>query len=82
MKNTKKLLSLVISALSLASVVGCGGGKGSDNVITIWVGAESVQFYSEKVEEYKNTLESIFGEGSVYVLKVRKYGAVYLDKLC
>ena len=36
---------------------------------------------TEKVEEYKNTLESVFGEGSVYVLKVRKYGAVCLDRL-
>ena len=34
-----------------------------------------------KVEEFKKTLESVFGEGSVYVLKVRKYGAVCLDKL-
>ena len=34
-----------------------------------------------KVEEYKNTLESVFGQGSVYVLNVRKYGAVCLDKL-
>ena len=36
---------------------------------------------SEKVEEYKNALENVFGEGSVYVLKVRKYGAVCLDRL-
>ena len=36
---------------------------------------------SEKVQEYKNTLESVFGDGSVYVLKVRKYGAVCLDAL-
>lgn len=35
----------------------------------------------EKVDEYKNTLESVFGEGSVYVLKVRRYGAVCLDRL-
>ena len=60
--KTKKLLSLVISALSLASVVGCGGGKGNDNVITIWVGAESVQFYSEKVEEYKDYYAKAKGE--------------------
>ena len=60
--KTKKLLSLVISALSLASVVGCGGNKGNDNVITIWVGAESVQFYSEKVEEYKDYYAKAKGE--------------------
>ena len=36
---------------------------------------------SEKVEEYKKTLENVFGEGSVYVLEVRKYGAVCLDRL-
>ena len=33
------------------------------------------------VEAYKNTLESVFGEGSVYVLSVRPYGAVSLDAL-
>ncbi len=36
---------------------------------------------SEKVEEYKNVLEGVFGKGNVYVLKVRAYGAVCLDKL-
>lgn len=61
MKN-KKLLSLVVSALTLASVVGCGGGKGGENVITIWVGAESVQFYSQKVEEYKDYYAQQKGE--------------------
>ena len=35
----------------------------------------------DKVEEYKNTLEKVFGQGNVYVLRVRKYGAVCLDKL-
>ena len=37
---------------------------------------------SDKTEEYKKVLENVFGEGSVYILKVRKYGAVCLDKLC
>ena len=73
--KTKKILSLVISALSLASVVGCGGNNGTstnnssnttgntdDKVITIWVGAESVQFYSEKVEEYKTKYAQEKGE--------------------
>ena len=36
---------------------------------------------AELVGEYKKTLESVFGDGSVYVLKVRKYGAVCLDRL-
>ena len=35
----------------------------------------------EKVNLYKNTLEKVFGKDSVYVLKVRKYGAVCLDGL-
>ena len=35
----------------------------------------------ELVAEYKKTLESVFGDGSVYVLRVRKYGAVCLDRL-
>lgn len=60
MKN-KKLLSVVVSALTLASLVGCGG-KTKDNVITIWVGAESVQFYSQKVEEYKDYYAQQKGE--------------------
>lgn len=33
------------------------------------------------IEIYKNTLENVFGKGSVYVLKVRKYGAVCLETL-
>ncbi len=36
---------------------------------------------TELVEAYKKTLEAVFGEGNVYVLKVRKYGAVCLDRL-
>ena len=34
-----------------------------------------------KVAEFTSTLEAVFGEGNVYVLSVRKYGAVMLDKL-
>ncbi len=34
-----------------------------------------------KVAQYKESLEKVFGEGSVYVLGVRKYGAVSLDHL-
>ncbi len=34
-----------------------------------------------KVSEFTKTLESVFGEGNVYVLSVRKYGAVMLEKL-
>ena len=36
---------------------------------------------TQLVDEYKKTLENVFGEGSVYVLKVRKYGAVSLECL-
>jgi len=36
---------------------------------------------SDKVKEYKSVLEGVFGNGNVYVLKVRAYGAVCLDKL-
>ena len=34
-----------------------------------------------KVADYKASLEKVFGEGNVYVLGVRKYGAVCLDCL-
>ena len=34
---------------------------------------------TELVDEYRNTLENVFGQGSVYVLNVRKHGAVCLD---
>lgn len=36
---------------------------------------------NEKVKSYKNTLEKVFTKDSVYVLKVRKHGAVCLDEL-
>ncbi len=35
----------------------------------------------ELVPLYRKTLESVFGEGNVYVLKVRKHGAVCLETL-
>ena len=50
MKN-KKLLSLALAALTMSSVVGCQ--KKADNIL-IWVGAESVEYYTQKLEEYKN----------------------------
>ena len=34
-----------------------------------------------KVAQYKTELEKVFGEGNVYVLGVRKYGAVSLDAI-
>lgn len=34
-----------------------------------------------KVAEYKESLEKVFGEGNVYVLGVRKYGAASLEAL-
>ena len=49
MKN-KKLLSLALAALTMSWVVGCQ--KKTDNIL-IWVGAESVEYYTQKLEEYK-----------------------------
>ncbi len=45
--------------------------------------AGTVQCYvpTDAVNEYKRTLEGVFGKDSVYVLNVRKYGAVCLDRL-
>ncbi len=45
--------------------------------------AGTIQAFVPKnlVENYKTTFESVFGEGSVYVLSVRKYGAVCIDAL-
>ena len=37
---------------------------------------------NEYVAEFNALMESVFGEGNAYVLKVRLYGAVMLDKLC
>ena len=34
-----------------------------------------------EIEKYKTELEKVFGEGNVYVLGVRKYGAVSLDAI-
>lgn len=45
--------------------------------------AGTIQSYvpKNKVSEYKERLEKIFGNGTVYVLSVRKHGAVCLDSL-
>ena len=44
-KTIYSLVLLVVSTILLAS---CGGGK----KINIWVGIESVDFYTEKIAEY------------------------------
>jgi len=45
--------------------------------------AGTIQAFVPKalVDTYRQTLEGVFGEGSVYVLSVRKYGAVCVDAL-
>ena len=45
--------------------------------------AGTIQSFVPKnmVEEYKSTLENVFGENTVYILNVRKYGAVSLENL-
>lgn len=45
--------------------------------------AGTIQAFVPKtlVEQYKKCLEKVFGEGSVYVLGVRKYGAASLEAL-
>ncbi len=45
--------------------------------------AGTIQCYvpKTKTKEFKETLENVFGQGTVYVLNIRKYGAVCLDKL-
>ncbi len=45
--------------------------------------AGTIQAFVPKnlVDTYRATLESVFGEGNVYVLSVRKYGAVCIDAL-
>ncbi len=45
--------------------------------------AGTIQAFVPKnlVNTYKATLESVFGKGNVYVLNVRKYGAVCLDAI-
>ena len=45
--------------------------------------AGTIQAFVPKnlVEKYRQTLEGVFGKGNVYVLNVRKYGAVSLDAI-
>ena len=49
MKN-KKLLSLSIAALTMASVVGC---QKTTESILVWVGAESMDYYQTKLNDFK-----------------------------
>lgn len=51
MKN-KKLLSLAITALTMASAVGCQKDKAES--ILVWVGAESMDYYAAKLQDFKN----------------------------
>ncbi len=37
---------------------------------------------NEYLDEFNTVMKSVFGEDSAYVLKVRPYGAVMLEKLC
>ena len=46
----KKLLLLFTLMFVAVTAVGCGGEKG---MITIWVGEESQEFYTQKLEDYK-----------------------------
>ena len=45
--------------------------------------AGTIQAFVPKnlIDTYRQTLEGVFGEGNVYVLSVRKYGAVCIDAL-
>ncbi len=45
--------------------------------------AGTIQCYvpKTKTKEFKETLENVFGQDTVYVLNIRKYGAVCLDNL-
>ena len=45
--------------------------------------AGTIQAFVPKalIDTYRQTLEGVFGEGNVYVLSVRKYGAVCVDAL-
>lgn len=61
--KSKKLLSLFISALTMTSIVGCGGDKNSSSnggtnlenkgTITVWVGEESVDYYKKVLNKYR-----------------------------
>ena len=48
--KVKKLLATTITALTLATVVGCG--KEADS-ITVWVGGESVKYYEKVLKDFK-----------------------------
>lgn len=51
MKN-KKILSLVLATLTMASLASCNKTS-SKGTITIWVGGESVAYYQEVLNNYK-----------------------------
>ncbi len=63
----KKFMVLaVMSFILLFGVVGCG----SASPLLIWVGAESVDFYSDKMEEYLTDYTDINGEEFPYAVRV------------
>ena len=47
----KNILSLMITAFTMASLTACGND--SKGTITVWVGGESVSYYQEVLEDFK-----------------------------
>ena len=48
----KKFIALLLVLIMTAAVFAACGGSGGDNVIRIWVGEESVEFYQTLCDEY------------------------------
>ena len=49
----KKVIATILLLIMIVTVFSsCGGSKGSDNVIRVWVGEESVSFYKAVCDEY------------------------------
>ena len=64
----KALLLIALSFVILLSAVGCG----KSTPLTIWVGSESVEFYTQKMQEYVTDYNATHDKDFPYEISVVK----------
>ena len=70
-KTFKSLTLLLALCMIVASFVGCSPKK-SNTPLTIWVGVESVDFYTEKMAEYVEKYKEKTGEDFLSLFQYRE----------
>ncbi|HRX92264.1 MAG TPA: hypothetical protein P5042_05585 [Candidatus Izemoplasmatales bacterium] len=63
----KVFLALLLCLFAIPILAGCSNNK----ALTIWVGSESVEFYTDKMDEYVETYNSTHEEAFPYEVEVK-----------